>query len=126
MLQTICLHHYDTMADCVCQQQNKKKTEEINLPPYDNAITHNRLFHKPALPQVYRNNTLYISCGLLRAVSLVLMVCVSFYLFSLACSTAFRKCSNSRTRSMWSCTRICFLLRSPDNSTMDVPQSFGR
>lgn len=114
------------MDTCVCQQQNKKKTEEIILPPYDNAITHNRLFHKPAPQQEYHNNTLYISCGLLRAVSLVLMVCVSFYLFSLACSTAFRKCSNSRTRSMWSCTRICFLLRSPDNSTMDVPQSFGR
>ena len=126
MLKTICLHHYDTMADCVCQQQNKKKTEEINLPPYDNAITHNRLFHKPALQQEYHNNTLDIFYGLPPKVSLVLMACVSFYLFSLACSTAFRKCSNSRTRSMWSCTRICFLLRSPDNSTMDVPQSFGR
>lgn len=113
------------MNDCVCQQQNKKKTEEINLPPYDNAIMHNRLSHKPALQQVYRNNTLDISYGLHQVVSLVLMACVSSYLFSLACSTAFRKCSNSRTRSMWSWTRICFLLRSPDNSTMDVPQSFG-
>lgn len=107
---------------------NKKKTEEINLPSYDNAIMHNRLFHKPAPQQEYHNNTLDISYGLLQVVSLVLRACVSvllFYCFSLACSTAFRKCSNSRTRSIWSCTRICFLLRSPDNSTMDVPQSFG-
>ena len=116
------------MDDVACQQQNKKKTEETNLPPYDNAIMHNRLFHKPAPQQEYRNNTLDISYELHQEVSLVLMACVFvllFYLFSLACSTAFRKCSSSRTRSMWSCTRICFLLRSPDNSTMDVPQSFG-
>lgn len=106
-----------------------KKTEEINLPPYDNAIMHNRLFHKPVLQRECHNNTLDIFYELLRVVSLVLMACVFvllFYCFSLACSTAFRKCSNSRTRSIWSCTRIDFLLRSPDNSTMDVPQSFGR
>lgn len=105
----------------------KKDGRKFILPPCDNAIMHNRLFRMPLLLSKYHNNTLDISYGLHQVVSWVLMACVFVYLlFSLACSTAFRKCSNSRTRSMWSCTRICFLLRSPLSSTMDVPQSFGR
>lgn len=104
----------------------KKRRKKFILPPYDNAIMHNRQSHKPVLPPKCHNNTLDTSCGLHQVVSLVLMACVFVYLFvSLACSTAFRKCSNSRTRSIWSCTRICFLFLSPDSSTMDVPQSFG-
>ena len=107
---------------------NKKKTEEINLPPYDNAIMHNRLFRKPVLPQAYHNNTLDTSYVLHLVVSWVLMACVYVWLYSylLSSDTRFRNPSSSNSRSILSWTRIDFLLRSPENSTTDVPLSFGR